>query len=340
MIDRASPRIDGFGHLGGLAGGLLLGALLEGRIAGSFRVQREWLPLPTAVITTVLLLVYGIGGMAVSLPRQADLIRAARSQDLNIRADYLERVADRYPYFVELHSQLVDVLRQVGRLDEAARYLRNVRGNGETSIYQRTELERLAVQALGRAAQLSNARLHEAALPEYLRAAELTVNDELRAQAYNGYAWTLAEFLVRDLDQAEKYALRAVELDRTSSAIVDTLAWVYYRQGRYQEALERQQVALELAEREQRGFRIQPLAGSEYAELYYHLGAIHEKLDRREDARLAYARALEKRQPYPEAEAGLNRLSQPATPAPDATRSAAPKPRDPDLDPAFRRGVI
>jgi tetratricopeptide (TPR) repeat protein len=138
----------------------------------------------------------------------------------------------------------------------------------------------------------------------------------------NGYAWSLVDKLDRDYDEAERYAIAAVKADPDNAAIVDTLAWVYYKQKRYPEALREQQRAVRLGERTRNPF--------EMAELYYHLGAILEKVDRRSEAIQAYRMSVRARPgfPFPQSQDALRRLVPGYRPEP-----APPGRRDPRSSP-------
>ncbi|WP_022853046.1 tetratricopeptide repeat protein [Thermodesulfatator atlanticus] len=62
----------------------------------------------------------------------------------------------------------------------------------------------------------------------------------------NFVGYTLAD-LNRDLDRAEKYIKKALSLKPNDGYIVDSLAWVYYRKGKYEEALKEIERALSLS---------------------------------------------------------------------------------------------
>jgi tetratricopeptide (TPR) repeat protein len=88
----------------------------------------------------------------------------------------------------------------------------------------------------------------------------------------NSLGYTIADLeLTAQFAEAEKYLLQAVQLEPESSMIWDSLAWLYYRQGRYQEALEI------LSEHFS-----QDVQNSEIA---YHLGAVHLKMGNLEKAK-------------------------------------------------------
>lgn len=58
----------------------------------------------------------------------------------------------------------------------------------------------------------------------------------------NGYALNALGYFLVDrnerLDEAETYLTRAIELQPDDAAIIDSVGWLYYRQGKYDEAIE------------------------------------------------------------------------------------------------------
>ena len=91
------------------------------------------------------------------------------------------------------------------------------------------------------------------------------------AEAYNLLGFSLAERNER-LDEAEELVAKAVQLQPQDRAFADSLAWVYYRQGKYAQALD-------LLE------NLDPQFVQDNAEAAYHLGAVYAALGRNEDAR-------------------------------------------------------
>ncbi len=101
--------------------------------------------------------------------------------------------------------------------------------------------------------------------------------DDKHAEALNFLAYALA-VENRDLDQALRYAERAIKL-KPAPHILDTLGWVYYRLGRLIEALK----IIEEASEELH----------EDAVVFEHLGEIHQSLNNLEKARVAYEKSLQ-----------------------------------------------
>jgi len=110
--------------------------------------------------------------------------------------------------------------------------------------------------------------------------------DENLAVAYNNLAWMAAERRVR-LDDALKWAQRAVKLAPEQKQFLGTLGWVHRQRGELDQAL----AALEKAA------KMRPPLG---ATLVY-LGVVYEDKGRPKDALATYQQALALNQPSPEA---------------------------------------
>ena len=71
---------------------------------------------------------------------------------------------------------------------------------------------------------------------------EADLQKVITAQPDNGYALNALGYFLVDrnerLDEAEKYLTRAIELQPSDPAIIDSVGWLYYRQKRYDEAIE------------------------------------------------------------------------------------------------------
>ena len=102
------------------------------------------------------------------------------------------------------------------------------------------------------------------------------------AQANNdlGYLWADAGV---KLDRAESMIRKALAAEPDNAAYLDSLGWVLYRRGKYEEALSALEDAVRVAESNDR------LDGV----ILEHLGDARAKLGRRDEAKKAYARAAE-----------------------------------------------
>jgi len=108
----------------------------------------------------------------------------------------------------------------------------------------------------------------------YQRALTLNPNN---AVALNNYGYALAERGIK-LKKAEKMIKQALALEPNNGAYLDSLGWVYYKQGRYEEAIKLIEKAIKL----------QP----DDAELHYHLGMAYTAVGRLEDAKRQLEEAL------------------------------------------------
>lgn len=111
---------------------------------------------------------------------------------------------------------------------------------------------------------------------EYLD--DILMLDENNVMAMNALAYTLAEER-RDLPRALSLANRALAYEPENTSILDTLAWVYYQMGNYREAW--------------KNIKLCVARGAEDAVIWDHYGDIALALNKNEDARTGYFRALE-----------------------------------------------
>ena len=206
LLDWGSQEVDAFGHLGGLFTGLALGWALEGRIAGKHQAEREWLPLPVAIASVVALLLYGLCGLAIALPREGAMLRAASVPNARAQVDLIRAITTERPDFVEARQQLVELLALRGEVDEALSEYRSLLRDhpGYASEAQTKEALEVTVRRLYQRSQIDYmAGRNEEALEKTLLLMELATDRELQADAHNTYAWILADRLDRDYDKAE-----------------------------------------------------------------------------------------------------------------------------------------
>jgi len=109
----------------------------------------------------------------------------------------------------------------------------------------------------------------------YLEAVRLNPN---LAIAYNNLAWMAAEERT-NLQQAQRWAERAVSLAPGEPLFLDTLGWVFRARG-------------QLAEAERTLERATAMPGAGPV-VWYHLGRVYQERGRNREARRAYQRALE-----------------------------------------------
>jgi len=223
-----------------------------------------------------------------------EALRLALEQDPddnNARLTLLLVLSGRDPSLLDPRS--ADNAEFVALLDEAAagadrRSLRQQFLVG--AMLRRLERWQEAVEFLERAGSLPGAGeqiLFELAIAQQeagkIRAAAGTLEQLLKRQPdspdyLNFYGYLLAED-GRELDRAQGMIERALEADPDNGAYVDSLGWVYYRQGDLESALDQL-------------IRAVNLVGDDPIVLE-HLGDCLRDLDRIEEARRTYERALE-----------------------------------------------
>ncbi|MDB5390171.1 MAG: Tetratricopeptide 2 repeat protein [Planctomycetaceae bacterium] len=98
----------------------------------------------------------------------------------------------------------------------------------------------------------------------------------------------------KNLEKAEKMILKAVRAEPENAAYLDSLAWVLYKRGKYQEALVQMEKSLEKSQAKQ---------NAADATLWDHLGDIQDRLKNAEKAVAAWKKALEsaKAESHPDA---------------------------------------
>lgn len=122
---------------------------------------------------------------------------------------------------------------------------------------------------------LERSGLHSKALIAMQRVLEIHP-DHPEALNFIGYTWADQNI---NLDRALEYITRAVELKPDNGFIRDSLGWVHYRLGNFDNALQELLQALKL----------EPLD----PHIYVHLGDVYRAMNRPRDAREAYQKGLE-----------------------------------------------
>lgn len=145
----------------------------------------------------------------------------------------------------------------------------------------------------------------------FAKAAELlkksiALDPERSAEACNylGYMWADRN---ENLEEAEVLIRRALELDPENPAYLDSLGWVFYRQGRYEEAL------TELLRAASSGEAPDPV-------ILEHVGDACEKLNRLAEALQYWQKALQLDPDNPALAAKIDHLTQPVARQPEPTR--------------------
>jgi tetratricopeptide (TPR) repeat protein len=114
----------------------------------------------------------------------------------------------------------------------------------------------------------------DSAISYYKKAISLSPESVI---GYNQLAWTLAE-RKGDVKAGLTYALKGGQLNPKNIEMKDTLAWIYYQMGNYDEALDAYK-------------SISPIKTNN-PNIYYHLGLVSQKLNRKDEAIRWFENAL------------------------------------------------
>ena len=101
--------------------------------------------------------------------------------------------------------------------------------------------------------------------------------DPDNAEALNFIGYSYADRGI-NLAEAEKLIIKALQIKPDNGYIIDSLGWVYFKQGKFAQALSRIKKAMEIMPAD--------------AAIIEHLGDIYLKMDRLKEAREAYEKAL------------------------------------------------
>jgi tetratricopeptide (TPR) repeat protein len=216
-----------------------------------------------------------------------------------IALDHLGRVPQDSRFFKNAVVYRALMLRDSGRIDQSIQTIRKALQNdpqqADYYLYLGTFYEELDqyekaldILSQGLSVDNRNVRLHfrvgviqdkagrkNDAIAAMKNVLELQPED---AEALNYLGYTYAELGIH-LDEAENLVRSALRIKPNDGYITDSLAWVYYKQGRYEEALDWLKKAETLVPDD-------PV-------ILEHLGDVHLKLKRQEKAIQYYQRSLE-----------------------------------------------
>lgn len=221
----------------------------------------------------------------------------------HLAADEFRQAVQMDQNLVEAHLGLASALMAIQEVDQAVEVLENAsRQFGTISqvlinyglILLRMEKPAAALQIFKRAQELMprNAMLYfhigrayyelnqfQQAVDSWKRSIRL---DRTLADAYNHLGYTHAE-RGENLGQAVSWLKTAMALDPKNGYYLDSLGWAYYKQGKYQQALEMLQAACGLLQKAR--LPIETV-------IYDHLGDIYFQLRRYQEAGKAWRQAL------------------------------------------------
>lgn len=183
--------------------------------------------------------------------------------------DVLENMIKQHPERLEAYVTLGDVLRHHKRFDRAAQ----VYGTAIELIGDDVQPHHWNL-FYARAIALERLNRWEEAEPLFLKALELEPNQPY-VMNYLGYSWVE---IGRNLEQAQKLIEDAVAQRPRDGFIVDSLGWVLYRFGEYEQAVPHLERAVELQPSD-------PVIND-------HLGDAYWRVGRSREARFQWRRAL------------------------------------------------
>ena len=228
--------------------------------------------------------------------RAASQLRADALAALGQADEAIERLAkgDEPP---ELRAKRLQLMLRHGRGDEARSELATLAEGGDVEdlvfvarVLQSQELHGEAIPYLRRAVEADDETLSARFMlgaglersGEFAGAAEAfrqlldRAPNHVPTLNYLGYMWAERG---ENLDEALEYILRAVGAEPDNGAYVDSLGWVYYQLGRYEEARQHLEWASRLERRD--------------PTVFHHLGDAYAALGQPSRALGAYRRALQ-----------------------------------------------
>ena len=195
-------------------------------------------------------------GWAAQLRAAGDLADLDRQDEA---VETLRRMADEQPERTDAVSALGDVFRRDEQYAEAAAAYDIAVERIETVEYRHWRLfyvRGIAVERLGEWPK---------AEADFLRALELEPDQPLVLN-YLGYSWVEQG---RNLDEARKMIEKAVELRPDDGYIVDSLGWVAYKLGDFEEAVYQLEGAVELVPGD-------PIVNDHLGDAYWQVGRLIE----------------------------------------------------------------
>ena len=192
----------------------------------------------------------------------AELGRAAslrRSDKMEAAVEVLEQLAKTYPEVAQVHSTLGDVYRQLedwGGAVESYDTALSLLSEGARSAWFLHYTRAISFERLGSWPE---------AEADFRRALELRPG---QPQVLNYLGYSLVEKKVK-LDEALELIEQAVAASPDSGYIVDSLGWVLYRLGRYNEAVVHMERAVEL-------MPVDPVVNDHLGDVYWAVGRFRE----------------------------------------------------------------
>lgn len=204
---------------------------------------------------------------AAELVRIDTLVRAERMDDAEAAATAL---TDAYPAYAQAWVALGDVLRQRDKFAEAV----PVYDRALEILQDHEDPQATWFPLYARGIAKERSGQFDGADKDFLAALELQP-DQAPILNYLGYSWV--DRNVR-LDEGLRLIEKAVELRPDDGYILDSLAWAYYRMGRYAEAVEPMERSVAVM--------------SDDSLVNDHMGDIYWMVGRKREAEIQWQRAL------------------------------------------------
>lgn len=213
-----------------------------------------------------------------------------RNGDVAAAKQAIDSHLQKSPTF-ESYLQVLALLSTSNQYELSAEYAQRALNDGRLKLNSIEEAQLWQI----RGDSLGYLNRYEEAAQCYEEVLKRTPNNPL---TLNNYAYLLAEANTR-LDEAEAMANRALAAEPDNPVYLDTLGWIYYRQGRYQQAVHLLEQAVQDAPQE--------------PELRYHLGMAYWMRGRLPEARVELRKAanlwrIQKGNPYEEALKALEQV--------------------------------
>ena len=208
------------------------------------------------------------------LPRHLQVIDLLfKEKDYGSAASALEEARRRFPQAGLLTYYHGVALSQIKHHDEAMRAFERAlveAGNSQPDLLN-------ADFYFDYGAAAEQAGQYVKATELFRKSIELDPNNAARSYNYLGYMWVERS---ENLDEADQFIRRALELEPNNGAYVDSLGWLYFKQGKFEEALTELLRAAELLPEPD------PV-------VFEHIGDACDKLGRRAEAVLYWQKALQ-----------------------------------------------
>ncbi|MEJ5252852.1 MAG: tetratricopeptide repeat protein [Armatimonadota bacterium] len=204
---------------------------------------------------------------------------------------------------LQAYLQVLAVLNQNNQHELTAEYARRALNDTRLKLKPLEEAQLWQIQGDA----LGYLKRYEEAFRCYDEVLSRTPDNPL---TLNNYAYTLAQANTR-LDEAEAMANRALAAEPNNPIYLDTLGWIYYRQGRYVQAVQVLEQAVQDAPQE--------------PELRYHLGMAYWMRGRLPEARVELRKAanlwrIRYGKPYEEALKALEQVEKGIKASPSGKR--------------------